>query len=671
MARCRTLLACLFLFVWSVSAWQGPAAMASAIPPAEYEATFTGGTFKVGSLSPGLPLPVDVRTGIIVVPSPPATATWSLGQLQLQQLGPLRLPAAFGGWLDLTLRATLPGEIAVVIDPGSGSATAEIRAYATLTGAFTPPGGDPDPFTCRFASQGSPIVMHPTTDQGAAWDPAAGSITLVDRQFAAALPDCNPSAYDDNIVGATSAGNNLIQLGMTLRPTDTTNPSAPPALTRIVVKGGRAGDQAGTAIAGAGDVNGDGLGDLLISAPGADRRGRRNAGSVYVVFGRSETAPINLARLGGDGFRIDGPSRNDWLGGFAGAVAGVGDVNGDGLADLLVSDGGRGYVVFGKRDGSRVDLAHLGSRGYALRGDAITVAGVGDVNGDGRPDVLVQTYDSFIDGPPGAARVIFGRRPTDPVIAGAPTGFKLVSHEKGDFFGAALAGAGDVNADGLADVIGGAPNGGAGSDFSGRVYVVYGKRDGNPVNLQRLGSGGFVIVARGAQRGITVGNSVAGVGDMNGDGFADVAESGDQEDAAVVFGGPRTGIVNVRRLGAAGFLIRRSAKEAPISIAGLGDATGDGIPDIGIGSLRIFSGTGGGAYVLCGKNTNLTLRIPTRSRCNFLGVQGGQGEGRQVAGAGDFNGDGLGDMLVSDEDLDLGGPRSRGTSYVILGMRRP
>ena len=109
-------------------------------------------------------------------------------------------------------------------------------------------------------------------------------------------------------------------------------------------------------------------------------------GAVYVVFGRHSRAPINLGRLGRGGFRIVGSRRSD-LGLLSGSVAGVGDQNGDGLADVLVADD-HGYVVYGKRDSAPVDLRRLGG-GYLLGGDAFSVADAGDVNGDGRNDFVI------------------------------------------------------------------------------------------------------------------------------------------------------------------------------------------------------------------------------------------------------------------------------------------
>ena len=108
----------------------------------------------------------------------------------------------------------------------------------------------------------------------------------------------------------------------------------------------------GFAVAVAGDVNGDGRADVLVGAPSADNNGRTDSGSAYVVFGKASTAPVDLAALGQAGFRIDGAAAGD-----AADVAGAGDVNGDGRPDVLVgaqradnngrTNSGSAYVVYG------------------------------------------------------------------------------------------------------------------------------------------------------------------------------------------------------------------------------------------------------------------------------------------------------------------------------------
>ena len=153
----------------------------------------------------------------------------------------------------------------------------------------------------------------------------------------------------------------------------------------------------------AGDVNGDGRPDMVVGIPTAGP-----SGTAYVVFGRSSPGTIDLAALGAGGFRIAGDHA------IGGDVAGAGDVNGDGLADLVIGApgagaGGRAYIVFGKASTSPVDVAALGAGGFRIdgrrgfnffplpppgafcRGDEVgtSVDGVGDFNGDGRPDVVI------------------------------------------------------------------------------------------------------------------------------------------------------------------------------------------------------------------------------------------------------------------------------------------
>ncbi len=189
------------------------------------------------------------------------------------------------------------------------------------------------------------------------------------------------------------------------------------------IDGSDAGDRSGISVSGAGDVNGDGLADLIVGADSADPGGNSYVGESYVVFGKATSTPVDLAALGSGGFRIDAVDVFDRSGV---SVSGAGDVNGDGLADLIVGangaapggDGaaGESYVVFGKATSTPVDLAALASGGFRIDGIDVgdysgrSVSGAGDVNGDGLADLIVGAYRAAPggDGAAGESYVVFG-----------------------------------------------------------------------------------------------------------------------------------------------------------------------------------------------------------------------------------------------------------------------
>jgi hypothetical protein len=456
------------------------------------------------------------------------------------------------------------------------------------------------------------------------------------------------------------------------------------------IDGAAAGDVSGYSVASAGDVNRDGFADLIIGAPGADPSGRSDAGSSYVVFGKaSGFSNLNLGNLGSAGFRIDGAAAGDVSGH---SVASAGDVNRDGFADLIIgapgadpsgrSDAGSSYVVSGS---SNLDLANLGSAGFQLNGAAAgdvsgySVASAGDVNRDGFADLIIGAPEADPSGrsDAGSSYVVFGFSNLDfRIIDGAAAG---------DVSGYSVASAGDVNRDGFADLIIGAP----GADPSGRSdagssYVVFGKASGfTDIDLGNLGSAGFRI--DGAAAGDLSAYSVASAGDVNRDGFADLiigAPSASPSGRSfagssyVVFG-KASGFSNLDlgNLGSAGFRIDGAAVRdlSGFSVASAGDVNRDGFADLIIGAPEADpSGrsNAGSTYVVFGKASgfsNLNLGNLGSAGFRIDGAAVDDFSGRSVASAGDVNRDGYADLIVGAYYADPSGRNAAGSSYVIFG----
>ncbi|MGA9574192.1 MAG: integrin alpha, partial [Lysobacterales bacterium] len=331
----------------------------------------------------------------------------------------------------------------------------------------------------------------------------------------------------------------------------------------IVINGVSTYDESGTSVSAAGDINGDGIDDLIIGAPYATS-GADYAGTSYVVFGSAGglTSPLNLSGLNGsNGFVINGSSVYDNSGA---SVSAAGDINGDGIDDLVIGAPGASpaeaysgisYVVFGSDQAwaSSLDLSSLdGSNGFAINGvnvddeSGTSVSAAGDINGDG--------FDDLIIGAPyagaGAGYVVFG---SDQPWASSlnlssldgSNGFVINGVNVGDSLGGSVSAAGDINGDGIDDVIIGAIFAGAIGNYTGASYVVFGSDQAwaSSLNLSGLnGSNGFVI--SGISTGDYSGTSVSAAGDINVDGVDDLIigashadPNGDDSGASyVVFG---------------------------------------------------------------------------------------------------------------------------------------
>ncbi len=485
----------------------------------------------------------------------------------------------------------------------------------------------------------------------------------------------------------------------------------------FVLNGIDALDRSGRSVSGAGDINGDGIDDLIIGAYNAAPNGNLSAGESYVVFGRSQgfAATVELSSLdGSNGFVLNGIDESDRSGE---SVSGAGDINGDGIDDLIIgarfanpngnTGAGESYVVFGRSQGfaATVELSSLdGSNGFVLNGiddrdgSGISVSGAGDINGDNIGDLIIGAWSADSNGniDAGESYVVFGRSQgfaatVELSSLNGSNGFVLNGIDADDNSGFSVSGAGDINGDGIDDLIIGSPSADPNSnDRAGKSYVVFGHNQGfaATVELSSLdGSNGFVL--NGIDASDRSGVSVSGAGDINGDGIEDLiigagsADPNSNERAGesyVVFGRSQgfAATVELSSLdGSNGFVLNGIDEydRSGTSVSGAGDINGDGIDDLIIGA-RFASpndNTGAGeSYVVFGRSQGFATTVELSSldgNNGFVlnGIDAGDYSGNRVSGAGDINGDGIGDLIIGARLADPNGNLSAGETYVVFG----
>lgn len=457
----------------------------------------------------------------------------------------------------------------------------------------------------------------------------------------------------------------------------------------VIVAGSAAYDSSGFSVA-AGDVNGDGIEDMIVGAWSASPGGRSIAGTVYVVYGHPSLA--SSIDLNGDAdVAILGENAGDHLGTWVAS----GDFNGDDYDDVLIGayaadPGGRNhagaaYVILG---GSilppTIDLSAQSAALTILGDDADDALGLpvaaGDVTGDGIDDLLIGARDALPrdvnNRGAGKAYVIAGSSVLPALIdlSNSSADMTVIGDDAGDWLGSELA-AGDVNADGVADVIVGAPlSDPAGRSTAGSVYVVHGGAS-LPAVID-LGITAADLRVIGGEAGDVLAIGVAS-GDVNGDGIADLvvgadSVAGERGETYVLNGGPSlSGTVDLSVTSAAVTVRGADAGDLSGTTIAVGDTNADGAVDILIGAPEADPGGRIGAgetYAISGAaslpgfidlhfvNPDLTI----------LGAGAGDYSGSSLA-AGDVNGDGAKDVIMGAYHADPFSRTDAGAVYLVFG----
>lgn len=390
------------------------------------------------------------------------------------------------------------------------------------------------------------------------------------------------------------------------------------------------GGETGAAVAGIGDIDGDGRADFAIGSPDEIQGNPRAVGVVRLHSGATGAVLRTLA-LSSAGTTDGGASS---VGRFGAAIAGIGDVNGDGTPDVLV--GAPKLPVLVERTG--MACVFSGATGKWLYWAQLpttpffgefgtTVAGGLDIDGDARPDFAIRTVDTtdWMGSPSYGAVHLF---------SGATGMFlRSIQATSPDQLGAAMAFLPDIDGDGRAELALGAPHA---NSFAGVVRVVSGASGVELFSLSLPGSVAF-------------GRSLA-VGDVSGDGVADILVGASMSGSGLVaaFSGASGSLLYMVPGTTAGDMLG-------MQIAWLGDLDGDNRGDFAATAQGGYPANGGAVRVFSGATGAMIHQVQ--------GTGAGVVFGASLANAGDVDGDGLAEWIA-------GAPMAPGSGTVKRGMAR-
>ena len=516
--------------------------------------------------------------------------------------------------------------------------------------------------------------------------------------------DINGDGYSDVLVGYPNSSSGFGTV-FVFNGSATGSQTTP----NTTLTGNQSGSLFGSSISTAGDVDGDGYSDILVGSPEFEN-GNRSEGKAHLYRGSASgiitpaywtyESNVTNARLGrsvstagdvnGDGYSdiiigsegfitvgkvysflgsASGISATpDWTyediltGGLLGySVSAAGDINGDGYSDVIVGNPlyGNGETGEGRAlvfNGSAAGLSTApnwtteSNQSSANYGNCVFTAG--DINGDGFSDVIVGS-NLFDNGESDEGSAF--------VYNGSPSGLTGVNWstaggQDNSVYGFSVSSAGDVNSDGYADVIVGAPYYDNGQTDEGRAFVFHGSAAG----LSAVANWS----AESDQASSLFGISVSTAGDVNGDGYSDViigahfySNGQANEGRAYAYYGSASGLSITSNWTAEN---NNANSNFGNSVSTAGDVNGDGFSDVIIGAYNFSSN--GRAYVYYGSASGLSLTSNWNSTISQFAAQFGY----SVSTAGDINGDGYSDVIIGAPSYD-NGQTNEGRAYVYNG----
>ena len=320
-------------------------------------------------------------------------------------------------------------------------------------------------------------------------------------------------------------------------------------------------DRFGRSVAGIGDIDGDGIPDIAAGADLDDAGGGvfSDKGAVYIILMKADGTPKSTTKIASGTIHFVTLTDGD---NFGSSVAGIGDIDGDGIPDIAAgaqgddaggTNKGAVYIILMNANGTPKSTTKIRSdtTNFVTLADSdffgTSVAGIGDIDGDGIPDIAAGAKGDNTGGLDRGAVYIIpltgvfpeGDGSVDATTKIASGTANFVTLADLDFFGSSVAGIGDIDRDGIPDIAAGALLDDTDGSARGAVYIILMKADGTPKSTTKIASGttNFVTLTDDD----FFGTSVAGIGDIDGDGIQDIAAGAERDDT----GGSFTGAVYI------------------------------------------------------------------------------------------------------------------------------